>query len=237
MNRRAFLCTGAVATGTVLAGCLGDDSNTVLDGPDIERADPEDLAYPAHGEELPDVTFPAPLHDQEISTREFVGERETILTFIFTRCPGPCPALTTILANVQRQAGENGYADEVALMPTTFDPERDDPQRLREFCDRNGADPTAENWWVLRPQSPQAAQEKINDTFYVGFEEVSRGNAGHDRNIERGETLNPGEGETTFSHANLIILANRDGYVERAYQRITSPGELLGDLETVRNAY
>lgn len=238
MKRRTVLSTGAVAAGTVLAGCLGTDSNTVLDGPDIERADPEDLAYPAHGEELPEIEFPAPLHDEEISTREFVGERETVLTFIFTRCPGPCPGLTTNLAHAQVNAQEDGYADEVAFMPTSFDPEHDDPDRLREFCERNGADPTAENWWVLRPETPQAAQRKINDVFYVGFEEVSTEEGGHgNHSTDLGETLDPNEGDTTFSHANLIILANRDGYVERAYQRIPRPDELLGDLETVRDGY
>lgn len=240
MHRRNFLQVAALSAGSAIAGCLGDDDpNTVLDEPDIPDADPEAFIYPAHGEELPQMTLPAPLHDREVSTTEFVGDRETLLTFIFTRCPGPCPGMTATLAHVQVNATEEGYGDEVALMPTTFDPEYDDEDRIREFCERNGADPTAENWLFLRPETPEAADEAINGTFGVGFEEVPAeedphgGHDGHDQ----GETLDSEEGETTFSHLNLVILANRDGYVERAYQRVPRPDEVLSDLETVRNGY
>ncbi len=249
MERRSFLRASVVASGAVLAGCLGDDSNTVLDGPEMGDVDPEALVYPAHGQELPEVTLPAPLHDRDVSTTEYVGERETLLTFIFTRCPGPCPGLTVTLSHVQLAAMEQGYADEVALMPTTFDPAYDDADRLKEFSERNGADPTAENWLFLRPSSPEEADEHINDTFGVGFEEVPVEDSPHDDHDHEGEghehdsedhdgeTLDPDEGETTFSHLNLVLLVNRDGYVERAYQRVPRPDEVLDDLETVRDAY
>lgn len=238
MHRRTFLQGVAVSSGVALAGCLGGDSNTVLGEPDIEGADPEALVYPAHGEELPEVTLPAPLHDRSVSTTEFVGERETLLTFIFTRCPGPCPGLTAALAHVQVTAVQEGFEGEVALMPTTFDPEHDDVDRIREFSELNGADPTAENWLFLRPETPQEAREHINGTFGVGFEEVPAeegAHAGHGG--DHGESLDSEEDETTFAHLNLIILANRDGYVERAYQRVPRPDVVLDDLETVRGGY
>ncbi len=237
MQRRTFLRLGAAAAGGAIAGCLGDSSDTVLDEPDIADVDPEAFVYPAHGEELPDVTLPAPLHDRDVSTREFVGERETLLTFIFTRCPGPCPGMTAALAHVQVDAAQEGYADEVALMPTTFDPESDDVDRLHEFSERNGADPTAENWLFLRPETPEEAGETVNDTFGVGFEEVPSEEDSHGDHDDHGETLDPDEGEKTFSHLNLVLLANRDGYVERAYQRVPRPDELLSDLATVRDGY
>lgn len=241
MERRTFLRASVVASGVALAGCLGGDSNTVLDGPEMGDVDPEALVYPAHGQELPEVTLPAPLHDRTVSTTEYVGKRETLLTFIFTRCPGPCPGLTVTLSHVQLAAMEQGYTDEVALMPTTFDPAYDDPDRLREFSERNGADPTAENWLFLRPETPEEADEHINDTFGVGFEEVPLDDSSHDHHghdaEDHGETLDPEEGETTFAHLNLVLLVNRDGYVERAYQRVPRPDEVLDDLETVRDAY
>ncbi len=239
MQRRTFLHTGVAAAGVALAGCLGGDSETVLDEPDLPDADPEAFAYPAHGEELPEVTFPAPLHDRDVSTTEFVGDRETLLTFVFTRCPGPCPGMTATLAHVQVDAIEEGYAEEVALMPTTFDPAYDDADRLHEFSERNGANPTADNWLFLRPETQEEADETVNDTFGVGFEEVPSEedpHAGHDHD-DHGETLDPDEGDTTFSHVNLVLLANRDGYVERAYQRVPRPDEVLSDLQTVRDDY
>lgn len=237
MNRRTYLRAAAVSTGVVLAGCLGEDSETVLD-PQHPDVDPEALAYPAHGQELPDVTLPAPLHDRTVSTAEYVGERETLLTFVFTRCPGPCPGLVSALAHVQVAAAEEGYADEVALIPTTFDPEYDDADRLREFSALNGAEPTAENWLFLRPETPTEADEVVNGEFGVGFEEVPVEEDPHDDHDDHdhGEALEADE-ETAFAHVNLVLLVNRDGYVERAYQRVVMPYDVLEDLETVRDAY
>jgi len=237
MHRRTYLRAAVVSAGVALAGCLGEDSNTVLD-PEHEDVDPEALAYPAHGQELPDVTLPAPLHDRDVSTTEYVGERETLLTFVFTRCPGPCPALVASLAHVQVAAAEDGYGDEVALMPATFDPEYDNTDRIEEFSALNGAEPTAENWLFLRPDTPEMADEQINGTFGVGFEEVPAEEDPHgDHDADHGEALDPDEGEKTFTHVNLILLVNRDGYVERAYQRPAMPWEVLEDLETVRDGY
>jgi protein SCO1/2 len=239
MQRRTFLRLATVSAGGAIAGCLGgDDSNTVLEEPFIEEADPEDLAYPAHGEELPDVTLPAPVHGRDVSTREFVGERETLLTFVYTRCPGPCPGMTAALAHVFVDAADEGYSDEVALMPMTFDPNYDDPERIRKFSERNGADPTAENWLFLRPETPERADEVVNGEFGVGFEEVPKSEGGHgNHNASQGETLNPDEGDTAFVHTNLVILANRDGYVERAYPEVPRPDQVLSDLRTVRDSY
>lgn len=253
MDRRSYLCA-TVTAGVALSGCLSsvtgsdeeENTNTVLDPPEREYdVDPEDLAYPAYGQELPEATLPSPLHDTEISTRKFVGSRETLLTFVFTRCGGPCPALTSTLARVQTDAHSDGYGESVALMPITFDPEYDTPDRLREFSEINGADPTAENWQFLRPESRQRAKEVVGSRgqFGVGFEEVSGEDGGHGGGNgagSSGEVLPPEEdGEnTTFAHTNLMLLGNRDGYVERAYSpQPPRPDIVLDDLASVREGY
>ncbi|WP_336328459.1 SCO family protein [Halovenus sp. HT40] len=254
MDRRAYLQASLVTSGVALTGCLSsvtgsdeeENENTVLDPPEREYdVDPEALAYPAYGQALPEATLPSPLHDTEISTREFVDSRETLVTFVFTRCGGPCPALTSTLARVQADAGTDGYSDSVALMPITFDPEYDTPDRLREFSTINGADPTAENWQFLRPESEQRAKEVVGSRgqFGVGFEEVSPEGGGHgggDRTGPNGEVLPPDEeGENTmFAHTILMLLVNRDGYVERAYTpQPPRPDIVLGDLASVREGY
>ncbi|WP_331235857.1 SCO family protein [Natronorarus salvus] len=238
MDRRAYLAA-VVAAGTLpVAGCLGDDSPTVLARPESQSVDSEDYPFPAHGEELPEVTLPSPLHDREVRTTEFVGERETLLTFVFTRCPGPCPALTTTLAQVQVRAADEGYAEEVALLPTTFDPEYDVAERLRAFSEANGASVEEENWQFLRPESPDRAEAVITDSFGVPFEEVpleeTEGAHGEHDDADRDDHADDGEG-TTFVHANLLVLVNRDGYVERAYDGPPpTPTDVLDDLHEVR---
>jgi protein SCO1/2 len=250
MNRREFVTTSLGSASVALAGCLGvggsadsQSSNTVLGPPDREvEVDPEALAYPAYGQELPDVTLPSPLHDREISTREYVGSRETLLTFVFTRCGGPCPALTAALARTQQEAAQDGYGEEVVFMPTTFDPEYDTADRIREFSEVNGADPTAENWQFLRPETPERAKEVMGteSVFSVGFQRAEDSEGGHGGNPQQGEVLPPDEeGENAmFIHTNLLLLVNRDGYVERAYSpRPPRPDIVIEDLEAVRDGY
>jgi protein SCO1/2 len=236
--------------------------------PPNHEVDIEKLPHPVYGDTLPEETLPSPLHNQEISTTEYVGERETLLTFVFTRCPGPCLALTSSLAQVQLTAAENGYEDEVALMPITFDPDHDTPDRIRSFAEENGADPDANNWQFLRPESPDEADEVINGTFGIGFEEVpaeegnhenhgngneSSGHGSHgNESSEHGshgnestqsqhnETASDHEDapETTFVHSKVLLLVNRDGYVERSYNREPPRQDLvLEDLQKVRDEF
>jgi protein SCO1 len=247
MDRRAYLASVATAGTLSVTGCLGDDSSTALARPEDQSADSEDYPYPAHGEGLPEVTVPSPLHDREVSTTEFVGERETLLTFVFTRCPGPCPALTATLAQVQAHAATEGYTDEVALLPITFDPEHDEREVLREFSEANGASVEG-NWQFLRPDGPEAAEDVVTNTFGVPFEEVPLEEAeeAHDDHGDHDEEHgnddhgghddhDHGEDGTSFVHANLLLLVNRDGYVERAYDGPPpAPTDVLDDLDAVR---
>lgn len=227
MHRRTYL-RGAAGLGIVAAaGCLGEDGPTALDAPDDQLADPADLAYPAYGQELPDATLPSPIHDRDVSTREFVGDRHTLLTFLFTRCHEVCPALTANLAQVQTHAAEDDYSDDVALVPVTFDPVYDTEDVLREFTEARGADPTAENWQFLRPESDERAEEVIGETFGVPFQQT--------------DAYTPDEGDThemEFNHQSLTLLVNVDGYVERAYaDGAPQPDVVLDDLTAVRNHF
>jgi len=247
MQRRSFLRSTAVVSGLAVAGCVGSgdeggSENTVLGPPEREYdVDPAALAYPAYGQEIPDFTLPSPLHDRELSTREYVGERETLLTFVFTRCGGPCPAQTAALARTQSAAADGGYSDAVVFMPITFDPQYDTEDRIREFSEINGADPTAENWQFLRPETPERAWEVVgsDDGFAVAFEEAE-GDGGHSNGPDQGEVLEPDEkGENkSFVHTNLFLLVNREGYVERAYSpQPPRPDIVIEDLEAVRDEY
>ncbi|SFS88624.1 SCO family protein [Halostagnicola kamekurae] len=257
MRRRTYLASvsatgAALAAGCLNGGILGAEAgspDTVL-GPPDRPGESENYAYPAYGQELPEVTVPSPLHDREVTTTEFEGDRHVMMTFVFTRCHGPCPRLASRLAHVQADAAENGYESEVMFMPVTFDPAYDTAEQLRTFSAERGADPDAENWQFLRPESHEAAQEVVNDTFGIGFEKTetyTEGTEGHGSNQSTDEQTNQstdtqssqsgdGEMQDMFTHVTLIILANKDGYVERAYSSQTMPGvsTIIDDLETVR---
>jgi protein SCO1/2 len=201
-DRRTVLkAAGTVALGTSVAGCiggLGDSSSqeTALPPPENhERRKEIDLPFPDYGGELPEVTVPAPLHDREVTTTEFIGDRHAMLTFVYTTCSTVCPGLVTSLRRVQADSTNHGHSDEFAFLPITFDPETDVEARINEYCDRMGVDRGVDNWYFLRPESPERARAVVDDTFGVAYE----GGGGH------------------YEHASLILLVNKDGIIERAY--------------------
>lgn len=228
MDRRTYL-SAAAATGTAfVTGCLGRGAgNTSLGEPEDQEADSEDLPYPAYGEEFPESTLPDPLRKQEVSTSEFEDERTLLMTFIYTRCPdGICPALTQVLRHAQADATESDYSSDLALLATTFDPERDTAEVLREYGEQQGVDYEADNWHFLRPESEERAREVVTNTYAVEYEridpdELEGDHSGHDM------------GEYAFDHYPITYLVNRDGYVERAYAGVPEVSRVIDDLSTV----
>lgn len=200
VSRRRFLA-GATAAGLgAVAGCLGGGTqNTVLAAPNM-AADPEDLAYPAHGQEIPDVALPAPLHDETIALRE--RDTTLVITFFYSHCQTICPRLISTLRNVQSKAAKAGIGDDIELHAVTFDPERDTADRLREFAEAMRVDLEAGNWYFLRPDGVDRAKSVVADTFGLHFERT------HPNGDDQGYM---------FTHMPLILVVNPSGYVERSY--------------------
>jgi protein SCO1/2 len=220
IDRRTVLSGLAGAATVALAGCgaLGsaNSDDTVLAPPEnYDALQDIDPGYPFHGEELPGVTVEAPLRDRTVSTREFVGERHVLTTFVYTRCGSVCPALTANLVQVQADAVTRGYENDVALLATTFDPEYDTTDRLEDFGRDRGAAVDADNWYFLRPESEARVREVVVEAFGHPFQE------------------NDGPG-MPFIHNPLLVLANDRGYVERAYaNEVPDPSTVLEDVRTV----
>jgi protein SCO1/2 len=60
-----------------------------------------------------------------------------IADFIFTSCPGPCPLISSRMAETQRPLEKS----DVHLVSFTVDPETDTPEVLREYAERLHARP------------------------------------------------------------------------------------------------
>ncbi|CAI48893.1 SCO1/SenC/PrrC family protein [Natronomonas pharaonis DSM 2160] len=198
-DRRTVLkAVGAAAVGTATAGCLSsaDEAGTVLPPPEnYDRRQDLDLPFPDYGEEIPEITVPAPLQDRDVTTTEFIGERHTMYTFVYTTCTTVCGALAATLQRVQIDSIESGYADEMAFLPMTFDPEVDTADVIREYEEGLGVAEDAGNWYFLRPEDSTEAEQVVDERFGVAFE----GDGGH------------------YQHTSLVLLVNKDGIVERAY--------------------
>jgi protein SCO1/2 len=230
-RRTVLAATGTAVLGVGSAGCLGVlggdgvSDDVVLSPPEnYDQLSGANLPFPIHGEQLPDTTVPAPLAGREVTTTEFVGERHVMLTFVFTRCSTACPLLTANLVQAQAESIEAGFADEMAFLDVTFDPEYDTAEVLESYAEEQGVDREAGNWWFLRPESPQRAREVVTDTFGVAFQYVEE---------ENREMQN-----MAWLHSNLVLLANADGYVERAYNGETpNPADVVDDVTTLHERW
>lgn len=207
-----------------LAGCLGSigfgDSN-----PDVVLAEPDrefessDVPYPAWGEQIPDVTVPAPVESREIRLRDVATP--SLLTFFYSHCQTVCPVLISTQRNLQAHAQNNGYDDAVSFLPVTFDPARDTAGRLQTYADEMNVAAADENWHFLRPASKERAKTVVQDQFGVAFQRTEP------EDMDR----------YMFTHAALTLLVNADGFVERAYRSKSPDVEtIISDLRTVRNA-
>ncbi|MFT4889994.1 MAG: protein SCO1/2 [Halobacteriales archaeon] len=264
MRRRTFLRAAASSTVAGAAGCLSSPaggSDTYLSDPD-RKWDPEDLPFPAYGQTLPAVTLTDPVADREVTTTEF--DRDVMMTFFYSHCMSICPVLIRALERIQEHAASDGHGDDVVFLAVTFDPQRDDGDRLRAYADERGVDLAAGNWHFLRP-SPDRVKTVVQETFGVSFKRTDGSDGGTTTGtgdetattgstatgtptVAEAETTSPGSAETTtggvtpaatgnymFAHQGLILLANRDDYVERAYLG-TAPSwqNIYEDFERLR---
>ncbi|WP_136716892.1 SCO family protein [Halorientalis salina] len=209
VSRRSLLGAAGSASVAGLAGCtdlLGSGSgdgggNTYLDAKDW-GGNASALPFPTHGDELPSAEVPLALGEETRAVPADYAGQDVVMTFVYTHCNTMCPRLTAILAGVQAHAIDNDYAERVAFAEITFDPARDDAERFREYADDHDVALDTGTWEFLRPESEQRAKAVVQDTYGVAFEKTT-----------------PEEMDMyMFAHSGVVVLANKQGYVERAYK-------------------
>jgi protein SCO1/2 len=122
-------------------------------------------------------------------TRDDLLGKVWIADFIFVNCAGPCPIMTSKLADVQKQVAR----PDVKLISFSVDPERDTPAVLKEYAHRFGADES--RWHFLTGE-----KQKIYQTAA-------------DMKI----TAVPATDDAPIIHSELFLLVNRDGNVVGVY--------------------
>ncbi len=97
-----------------------------------------------------------------------------LLDFIYTRCPGPCPILTGVHAEVQRRLPP-ALRERVRLLSISLDPEHDTPKALRDYAGARGADLAS---WSFLTGSPEAVGAVLR-AFGVGKQPGKDGEIDH----------------------------------------------------------
>lgn len=110
-----------------------------------------------------------------------------IADFIFTRCLGPCPEMTSKMRRLQDMLA--GVPD-VVLTTFTVDPQHDTPEVLREYAAAKGADPQR---WLFLTGSIEALDAVQVKGFRIGM---------------AGESIH---------HSTSFVLVDREGRIRGYY--------------------
>jgi protein SCO1 len=128
-----------------------------------------------------------------------------IADFIYSTCPGPCPMISTRMSEMQKPLEKT----DVHFVSFTVDPEKDTPERLREYVGQLHAEPG--RWdFLTGPKS------EIYDLSLNGFKLAAAS-----RSSENPEPL----------HSTRMILVDRHGQIRGYYDATTADAitKLLAD--------
>lgn len=138
-----------------------------------------------------------------------------IADFIFTRCMGICPMMSSKMRLLQEKLKDQPG---VRLVSFSVDPEYDTPEILKKYAERFSADP--QKWFFLTGDKAQIY--KLSEQhFYLGVSE-----------IPEAEREAP---DQKINHSSKLALIDREGkirgYYDTDHERFMEP--LLKDLKEV----
>lgn len=134
--------------------------------------------------------------------------RVLLVDFIFTRCPGPCPALTSTHVSVQR-ALPPALRERTHFVSITLDPLRDTPADLERYARARGAD--LSDWSFLT--GPPDEVEAVVNAWGAGSTRSADGD---------------------IEHVLATFIVDPSGRIVKRYVgQDHAPDEIVADLEAV----
>ena len=140
--------------------------------------------------------------------------RPWIADFIFTKCPGRCPMLTSEMSRLQTELHERGW-DDVMLVSISVDPENDTPEALTAYAAKHSAE--LDGWQFLTGTRDGIWSLSV-DGFKLPVQEVEGASAG------------------PILHSNRFVLADGRQQIRGYYDAFDADdrAKLLRDLKIVR---
>ncbi|KAF5064268.1 SCO1/SenC [anaerobic digester metagenome] len=128
----------------------------------------------------------------------------TVGAMIFTHCPSACPRIVADMKNIESALGEE-ERKQVQFLLISMDPERDTPERMRQFA----ADHRLTDTWEMIRADKDATME-IAQVLGVRIKPLDDGG---------------------FDHSNIIQILNRKGEIAYQLQGLNvDPGECLKQI-------
>lgn len=146
-------------------------------------------------------------------TRDDLKGKVWVASFVFARCPGPCPQVTATMARLQKELPNS---PDLKLVTFTVDPERDNPKELADYARRYQADP--ERWLFLTGMPESELHALLKDGFKVSAQRAQ----------------NP---KDEFDHSARLAVVDKEGNIRGYYDgiRVKSSADPEVDFEANLN--
>ncbi len=161
---------------------------------------------PSHADPPPlDLDFPVgsfaltERSGKTITDKDLLG-KVWIASFIFTRCNGPCPAVTNTMARLQRELHNELATGQLKLVTFTVDPQRDDLTALNIYAKNRQADP---NHWLFLTGDEQTIHQLVRERFKQTVI------------VETGPDVKEG---FEFDHSTRLSLVDKNGIIRATYE-------------------
>ena len=159
-------------------------------------------------------------HGQTVSSDKYAG-KVTVMTFLYTSCADTCPLTAAKLRDTYELI--KNRASDVAFVAVTVDPERDTPEKLKEFSDRWDM---TDKWDFL--VGSEAALEPLWKEYWAGAvrsEALESKAAGGQSGAAHGHS-----GNYVVMHAAPVHLADREGNIKIVYASAAMPENIAHDI-------
>lgn len=166
-------------------------------------------------------------HSGQAFGRQTLSGHIWVANFVFTRCPGVCPLLSSRMAQLQTRLEETDQPS-IRLVSFSVDPEWDTPQRLSGYADRYGADASR---WIFLTGELSVVQPLVRDGFQLAMmnapPEGSHTSHGQPKRLEQ------------IVHSDRFVLVDPEFRI-RAYYRGDETAvveRMMRDIEILRHEY
>ena len=122
-----------------------------------------------------------------------------VASFVFTRCMGPCPAVTGTVRGLQDDLSD---LPDVRFVTFTVDPARDDAGELKKYAEKYRADPGR---WLFLTGDEKTLHTLMRDRFKLA---VGR---------KEGPEVKPGD---EFDHSTRLSVIDKHGIIRASFDGI-----------------
>jgi len=154
-----------------------------------------------------------------------------VADFVFTSCADACPKLQNKMRRIQDRLIPLEQGGQIALLSISVDPERDTPEKLRDYAKTFGARP---GMWRYLTGEQKEVEKTVVQGFHTAMAKIpvpgweARGSASGRAEAEGRSTDDPHVEAFDIMHGERLVLVDRLGRI-RGFYDADDPDAVLRD--------